>query len=83
MERLWGRIYDDIKREISVIKNMNNVTYDEKSNAPDYFLTDFVENSGFEPKTLDLTMDNDETTSTSTTTFSPKHQNRHSLCLSQ
>lgn len=46
---LYGRQFDDIKRYADNIKYSNSVTYDEKNNLPDYFLTDTAENDGWEP----------------------------------
>ena len=48
MTRIYGRQFDDIKRYIDNIKSTNSVTYDEKNNIPDYFLSDTVENFGWE-----------------------------------
>lgn len=46
--RIYGRQFDDIKRYADNIKNSNTLSYDEKSNAPDYFLSDTIENDGWE-----------------------------------
>ena len=46
--QLYGRQFDGLKRYIDSIKSINNITYNEKNNIPDYMLTDVVENSGFE-----------------------------------
>lgn len=46
--RLFAREFDEIKSYIDAIKNSNRVTYDERSNIPDYFLTDLAENSGWD-----------------------------------
>lgn len=48
MTRIYGRQFDDIKRYIDNIKSTNSVTYDEKNNIPDYFLSDTVEHFGWE-----------------------------------
>lgn len=45
---VYGRFFDDLKRYSDNIKTSNNITYDEKNNLPDYFLTDAVEIGGFE-----------------------------------
>lgn len=45
---LYGRQFDDLKRYADNIKHSNTITYDEKSNLPDYFLTDAVENDGWD-----------------------------------
>lgn len=47
MIRIYGRQFDDIKRYADNIKNTNTISYDEKGNLPDYFLTDTVENNGW------------------------------------
>lgn len=48
MLRIQGRQFDDIKRYADNIKNTNAITYDEKGNLPDYFLSDIVENNGWD-----------------------------------
>lgn len=45
---LYGRQFDDLKRYADNIKHSNAITYDEKNNLPDYFLTDSVESDGWE-----------------------------------
>lgn len=45
--RVFAREFDEILAYINNIKNLNRVTYDERSNLPDYFLTDTVENEGW------------------------------------
>ena len=52
--RLWGRNSDDIKRYIDNIKNTAKVSYDQKGNIPDYYLSDEVEISGIDPMALGL-----------------------------
>lgn len=47
---VWGRHFDDLKRFTDNIKASNTITYDEKNNLPDYFLTDSVEVGGFDAK---------------------------------
>ena len=47
-----GRLYDDIKRNASNIKAGNSISYDEKNNVPDYFLSDIIENDGWEAKSV-------------------------------
>lgn len=47
---IQGRIYDDVKRYADNIKYINSVSYDQKNNSPDYFLSDIVENEGWEAK---------------------------------
>lgn len=48
MIRVYGRQFDDIKRYADNIKMSNSISYDEKNNMPDYFLSDTVENDGWE-----------------------------------
>lgn len=52
MIHIQGRLYDNIKRSIDNIKYNNVVSYDEKNNVPDYFLSDIVENDGWEAKSV-------------------------------
>ena len=44
----YGRQFDDLKRYIDNIKSINTITYDNKNNIPDYFLSDSLELSGWE-----------------------------------
>lgn len=46
--RLFAREFDELKAYIDAIKNNNTITYDERSNVPDYFLTDLAENKGWD-----------------------------------
>ena len=48
--RIFAREFDEIISYINNIKNNNRVTYDERNNIPDYFLTDVVENEGWNVK---------------------------------
>lgn len=57
--KIYGRQFDDLKRYADAIKSINTITYDQKSNSPDYTLTDILENSGWETSTLKITSDND------------------------
>ena len=50
--RVEARLFDDIKRYADNIKTVNNITYDEKNNIPDYFLSDVIELNGFESKNI-------------------------------
>lgn len=50
MIRLYGRLFDDIKRSADNLKSTISISYDEKNNIPDYFLTDVVENNGWQAK---------------------------------
>lgn len=52
MLRIYGRLFDDIKRYADGIKYINSITYDEKDNLPDYFLSDVVELGGYEAKSI-------------------------------
>jgi hypothetical protein len=52
MMRVYGRQFDDIKRYADNIKYMTTISYDEKNNMPDYFLSDTVEQDGWESKNI-------------------------------
>lgn len=52
MIRIHGRLFDDIIRYANGIKYVNTITYDEKNNLPDYFLSDNVEIGGFDVKSI-------------------------------
>lgn len=56
--KIYGRQFDDLKRYIDGIKTINTITYNRRSNTPDYTLTDVLENSGWETRTLKLSPDN-------------------------
>lgn len=58
MIRIQGRQYDDIKRYADNIKTINSITYDEKNNIPDYFLSDIIENKGWDSKNINLNENN-------------------------
>lgn len=45
---LYGRQFDDLRRYANNIKSINTITYDEKNNVPDYFITDSVETDGWD-----------------------------------
>jgi hypothetical protein len=62
--RLYGRQFDDIKRYADNIKSVNKITYDEKNNIPDYFLTDSAENDGWDA--YNISPINDDTIRTRT-----------------
>lgn len=47
--RLYGRQYDDLIGNMETLKSCERVTYDEKNNTPDYFLTDMNSNEGWLP----------------------------------
>jgi len=46
--RVFAREFDEILTYINNIRNVNRVTYDERSNIPDYFLIDQAENKGWD-----------------------------------
>lgn len=50
--RLFAREFDEILSYINEIKNTNRITYDERSNLPNYFLTDAVETKGWDVKLI-------------------------------
>ena len=52
MLRVYGRQFDDIKRYADNIKCSGTISYDEKNNMPDYFLSDTAENDGWEAKNI-------------------------------
>ena len=53
--QIYGRCFDGIKRYIDNIKCVNNVTYNEKNNLPDYHLSDVAELSGWEVYSINPT----------------------------
>ena len=57
--KIYGRQFDDLKRYADAIKSINAITYNQKSNTPDYTLSDVLDNSGWETKTLKITSDKD------------------------
>ena len=50
--RIFAREFDEILSYINNIKSINRVTYDERNNLPDYFLTDAIENDGWNVKLI-------------------------------
>ena len=54
-----GRMFDDLKKSASGIKNSTSFSYDQNANCPDYFLPDALENSGWEAKNIFSTLSND------------------------
>ena len=52
MLRVVGREFDEIKTYIDGIKAYNTITYDDKNNIPDYFLTDEVEIEGWDTNNI-------------------------------
>lgn len=62
--KIYGRQFDDLKRYADAIKSINTITYNQKSNTPDYTLTDVLANAGWEVNTLHITTDKDICTDT-------------------
>jgi hypothetical protein len=54
-----GRQFDEIKKYADGITCTNSVSYDENGNLPDYFLSDSLELSGWEPKDMFTGVDGD------------------------
>ena len=52
MLRIHGRMFDDLKRYTDNIKTANAISYDEKNNTPDYFLTDTIEIDGWQAQNI-------------------------------
>jgi len=50
--RLFGREFDELKLYIDGIKNYNQLTYNDNNNMPDYFLTDSLEQDGWDIKNI-------------------------------
>ena len=50
MLRIVAREFDEVKSYIDGIKNVNSVTYDERNNIPDYFLSDVLSDDGWDVK---------------------------------
>ncbi len=46
--RIFAREFDEILSYINNIKNVNKLTYDDRNNIPNYFLTDEVSNKGWD-----------------------------------
>lgn len=46
--RIFAREFDEVKTYIDNITSVNRVTYDERANIPNYFLTDVCENEGWD-----------------------------------
>lgn len=56
--RVFAREFDEVLAYINSIKSSSRISYDERSNIPDYFLTDIVEDDGWNvvlPIPYDLT----------------------------
>lgn len=52
MLRIVAREFDEVKSYIDGIKNVNSVTYDERNNIPDYFLSDTLSDDGWDVKNV-------------------------------
>lgn len=50
--RVIGREFDELKSYADGIKAYNNITYSDKNNIPDYFLTDVLETEGWDVKNI-------------------------------
>lgn len=50
--KIHGRMYDDIKRYADNIKATNTISYNEKNNIPDYFLSDNIDIGGWDLKSI-------------------------------
>ena len=50
--RLFGREFDEIKFYIDGITHYNQITYNDKNNIPDYFLSDELATEGFDVKSI-------------------------------
>ena len=48
MLHVYGRLFDYLKRYIDNIKSVNNISYEDSNNIPDYFLSDKLELLGWE-----------------------------------
>lgn len=48
MIHILGYVFDNEKGFIDCISTTNTLTYDNRSNTPDYFITDLLENDGWE-----------------------------------
>jgi hypothetical protein len=59
MLTIVGRQFDDIKKYIDGIKSVNNVSYTQENNIPDYFLSDTLDMSGWESKEILNEISND------------------------
>jgi len=46
--RLFGREFDEVKTYIEAIDDLNVISYDNVNNLPDYFLTDKLEEQGWD-----------------------------------
>lgn len=58
MLTLYGRQFDDLKRYTDNIQNTNVLSYNDDGCMPDYFLTDALENEGWDGFMVNPTQDN-------------------------
>jgi hypothetical protein len=58
--KLYGRIYDDLKRGVDTLSRAINVTYNRKDNVPDCFLKDILDESGWEITSVNTIVGQDE-----------------------
>jgi hypothetical protein len=58
MLTLYGRQYDDLKRYADNIKDITSVTYSNNGSIPNYFLTDVLENDGWDAFMVNPSNDN-------------------------
>jgi hypothetical protein len=58
MLNIVGRQFDEIKKYADNIKKSNHITYSQDGDTPDYFLSDNLELSGWEPKNILNNIDN-------------------------
>lgn len=65
--RIFAREFDEQKKYIDNIRNTGRLTYDERSNIPDYFLADLCEDDGWDVKSvIPYDLEGDYWTDTST-----------------
>lgn len=57
---VYAAFFDYLKRHIDNIKYINNITYNEFNNLPDYFLSDALNLRGWEVNNTTLTLDQSE-----------------------
>ena len=50
--RIFAREFDEQKKYIDNIKNTGRLSYDQRDNIPDYFLTDLCEDDGWDVKSI-------------------------------
>lgn len=62
--RIYGRAFDDLKRNADTIKAISSLSYDEKNNVPDYFISDRVSEDGWTAKNVSPSSDDSIKTDT-------------------